>query len=70
MSSSTKPRMPPHTPQRSRRLEVKEAQASAWARAVVAEEVRARAAGRLEAAEQESEHLPLPALSTQAPRIL
>ena len=41
------------TPERRRRLEVKEAQASAWARAVVAEEVRARAAGRLEAAEQE-----------------
>ena len=46
------------TPERRRRLEVKEAQASAWSRAVVAEEVRVRAAGRLAAAEQERERYP------------
>ena len=52
------PQTPSPTPERRRRLEVKEAQASAWSRAVVAEEVRARAAGRLAAAEQERERYP------------
>ena len=50
---------PSPTPERRRRLEVKAevkaTQASAWSRAVVAEEVRARAAARLAAAEQERE---------------